>query len=72
MLSLTSPHGSTCSQNSGGQAAPVLRGEHVLPLRVGQNILIIADDLHGIGLRILTGKLAGTYTPSGEGKFLLP
>jgi DNA invertase Pin-like site-specific DNA recombinase len=36
-----------------------------------KNILIIADDLHGrdIGLRILTGKLAGTYTPSGEGKF---
>ncbi len=34
-------------------------------------MLIIADDLHeqGIGLRILTGKLAGTYIPSGEGKF---
>ena len=36
-----------------------------------KNILIIADDLHdrGIGLRILTGKLAGTYSPGGEGKF---
>jgi DNA invertase Pin-like site-specific DNA recombinase len=36
-----------------------------------KNVLIIADDLHdrGIGLRILTGKLADTYTPSGEGKF---
>jgi len=22
-----------------------------------------------VGLRILTGKLAGTYSPSGEGKF---
>jgi DNA invertase Pin-like site-specific DNA recombinase len=33
---------------------------------------MIADDLYerGIGLRILTGKLSGTYTPSGEGKFL--
>ena len=31
----------------------------------------IADELyeHGIGLRILTGTLAGTYTPTGEGKF---
>ena len=29
------------------------------------------DDLHkqGTGLRILTGKLAGTYSPGGEGKF---
>ena len=36
-----------------------------------KDVLIIADDLHerGIGVRILTGKLAGTYTPSGEGKF---
>jgi DNA invertase Pin-like site-specific DNA recombinase len=36
-----------------------------------KDILIIADDLHerGIGLRILTGKLAGTYNPAGEGKF---
>jgi DNA invertase Pin-like site-specific DNA recombinase len=36
-----------------------------------KDVLIIADDLHeqGIGLRILTGKLAGTYSPSGEGKF---
>jgi DNA invertase Pin-like site-specific DNA recombinase len=30
-----------------------------------------ADDLHerGIGMRILTGKLAGSYTRTGEGKF---
>jgi len=36
-----------------------------------KDILIIADDLHGrgIGLRILTGVLAGIYTPTGEGKF---
>ena len=36
-----------------------------------KDVLIIADDLYqqGIGLRILTGKLAGTYSPSGEGKF---
>ncbi len=34
-------------------------------------MLIIADDLHarGIGVKILTGKLSGTYTPVGEGKF---
>jgi DNA invertase Pin-like site-specific DNA recombinase len=36
-----------------------------------KDVLIIADDLHeqGTGLRILTGKLAGAYSPSGEGKF---
>ena len=36
-----------------------------------KDVLIIADDLHerGIGLRILTGKLSGTYSPTGEGKF---
>src|ERR1039457_152745 len=36
-----------------------------------KDILIIADGLHerGIGVRILTGTLAGTYTPSGEGEF---
>jgi DNA invertase Pin-like site-specific DNA recombinase len=36
-----------------------------------KDVLIIADDLHerGVGLRILTGKLSGTYTPTGEGKF---
>jgi DNA invertase Pin-like site-specific DNA recombinase len=42
--------------------------------RLGRSVkelLTIADDLHerGIGLRILTGRLAGTYTPTGEGKF---
>jgi DNA invertase Pin-like site-specific DNA recombinase len=33
--------------------------------------LTIADDLHkrDIGLKILTGRLTGIYTPSGEGKF---
>jgi len=36
-----------------------------------KDVLAIADDLHerGVGLRILAGKLAGTYSPSGEGKF---
>ena len=36
-----------------------------------KDVLIIADNLHerGIGLRILTGKLSGSYSPSGEGKF---
>ncbi len=36
-----------------------------------KDVLTIADDLHegGVGLRILTGKLAGTYSPAGEGKF---
>ena len=36
-----------------------------------KDVLTIADDLHarGIGVRILTGRLAGTYTPTGEGKF---
>jgi DNA invertase Pin-like site-specific DNA recombinase len=36
-----------------------------------KEILTLADELHerGIGLRILTGTLAGTYTPTGEGKF---
>jgi DNA invertase Pin-like site-specific DNA recombinase len=36
-----------------------------------KEVLIIADDLHerGIGVRILTGKLSGNYSPAGEGKF---
>lgn len=36
-----------------------------------KDVLTIADDLYdqGIGLRVLTGTLAGTYTPTGEGKF---
>jgi DNA invertase Pin-like site-specific DNA recombinase len=36
-----------------------------------KEVLTIADDLHerGIGVKILTGKLSGTYSPSGEGKF---
>ena len=38
-----------------------------------KDVLIIADDLYerGIALRVLTGTLAGVYTPTGEGKFLL-
>jgi DNA invertase Pin-like site-specific DNA recombinase len=36
-----------------------------------KEILTIADDLHerGVGLRILTGTLAGEYRASGEGEF---
>ena len=39
--------------------------------RSTKEVLTIADDLHerGIGLHILTGKLAGNYSPTGEGKF---
>jgi DNA invertase Pin-like site-specific DNA recombinase len=36
-----------------------------------KDVLTIADDLHerGVGVQILTGKLSGTYCPTGEGKF---
>jgi DNA invertase Pin-like site-specific DNA recombinase len=36
-----------------------------------KDVLTIADDLHarGIGVRILTGTLSGSYSPAGEGKF---
>jgi len=36
-----------------------------------KEVLTIADDLHarGIAVKILTGKLSGTYCPTGEGKF---
>jgi DNA invertase Pin-like site-specific DNA recombinase len=36
-----------------------------------KEVLTLADQLHerGIGLRILTGTLAGNYSPTGEGKF---
>jgi hypothetical protein len=36
-----------------------------------KDVLTIADDLYerGIALRVLTGTLAGVYTPTGEGKF---
>ncbi len=36
-----------------------------------KEVLTLADELHerGIGLRILTGTLAGSYTSTGEGKF---
>ncbi|GAA3172647.1 recombinase family protein [Nonomuraea roseoviolacea] len=39
--------------------------------RSTKDVLIIAEDLHdqGIGLKILTGRLAGNYSPTGEGKF---
>jgi DNA invertase Pin-like site-specific DNA recombinase len=38
-----------------------------------KDVLTIAEDLHGrgIALRILTGTLAGSYQPTGEGKFFL-
>ena len=34
-----------------------------------KEVLTIADDLHarGIGVRILTGKLSGSYSPTGKG-----
>ncbi len=36
-----------------------------------REVLAIADDLHarGVGVKILTGKLSGSYSPHGEGKF---
>jgi len=36
-----------------------------------KDVLTIANDLHaqGVGVKILTGKLSGTYSPTGEGKF---
>ena len=36
-----------------------------------KDVLTIADDLHdrGVGVKILTGKLSGSYSPAGEGKF---
>ena len=36
-----------------------------------KEVLTIADDLHarGIGVKILTGKLSGSYSPAGVGKF---
>jgi DNA invertase Pin-like site-specific DNA recombinase len=36
-----------------------------------KDVLTVADDLHArsIGVRILTGKLSGSYSPAGEGKF---
>ncbi|HTJ71457.1 MAG TPA: recombinase family protein [Actinospica sp.] len=39
--------------------------------RSALDVLSIANDLHarGIGLRILSGTLAGSYSPNGEGKF---
>lgn len=39
--------------------------------RSTKDVLTIAEDLHarGISLRILTGTLAGSYSPRGEGKF---
>lgn len=39
--------------------------------RSTKDVLTIAEDLHarGVSLRILTGTLAGSYSPKGEGKF---
>jgi len=36
-----------------------------------KDVLTISDGLHerGVQVQILTGKLAGTYSPVGEGKF---
>ena len=36
-----------------------------------KDVLTIAGDLYArsVGVRILTGKLSGSYSPSGEGKF---
>ena len=36
-----------------------------------KEVLTIADDLYarGVGVKILTGKLSGSYSPHGEGKF---
>ena len=36
-----------------------------------KEVLTIADDLHarGVGVQILIGKLSGSYSPRGEGKF---
>jgi DNA invertase Pin-like site-specific DNA recombinase len=34
-----------------------------------KDVLTIADDLHARAVRILTGKLSGSYSPTGEGKF---
>jgi hypothetical protein len=38
-----------------------------------KEVLTVADDLHarGIAVRILTVKLAGSYSPAGEGKFFV-
>ena len=35
------------------------------------DVLTIVGDLHarGIGVRVLAGRLSGSYSPSGEGKF---
>ncbi len=63
-----------------GAALEYLRSGDALAVwkldRLGRSvkeILTLADELHerGIGLRILTGTVAGSYTPTGEGKFLL-
>lgn len=60
------------------QALDYLRFDDVLLVwkldRLGRSVkdvLTIADELYerGVALRILTGTLAGTYTPTGEGKF---
>ena len=39
--------------------------------RSAKELLTIAEDLHahGVTVKIITGKLSGTYSPKGEGKF---
>jgi hypothetical protein len=39
MFSLTSPYGSTCDQNKGGESAFVLGREHTVPFGVGEDVL---------------------------------
>ncbi|WP_434056536.1 recombinase family protein [Georgenia sunbinii] len=54
-----------------------MRQRHQIPVRPSLAGILclyrrtVADDLsdRGIGLRVLTGTLAGTYSPTGEGKF---
>jgi hypothetical protein len=54
------------------EVAGVLEGTSEGELgRSVKEVLTIADDLHarGVGVKILTGKLSGSYSPHGEGKF---
>ena len=46
-------------------------GKHDRLGRSVKEVLTIADDLHArsVGVMILTGKLSGSYSPHGEGKF---
>lgn len=39
--------------------------------RSAKEVLTVVEDLHqrGVCVKTLTGKLSGTYCPTGEGKF---